>query len=418
VLQFLAVGLVATAVVGVVGVQVLRERGRHEGIRDAREVAELAARGIVEPQLTRRLLAGDAGARERMDRVVRQRVLREPVVRMKVWSPSGRIVYSDERRLAGSHFPLGNDGRTALRTGRPEANLSDLDEPENRFERHYGKLLEVYVPVRGPDGGALLSESYLRFSSVAASGRRLWLAFVPALVGGLLVLELLQVPLAWSLASRLRRGQREREVLWRRALDASHRERRRIARDLHDGVVQDLNAVSLDLSAAAREPPGENASALSAGATDVRRAIRQLRSALVEMYPPDLQREGLGAVLLDLAAPLSEQGIEVTVEAAKDLNLPLEVEALLFRSAQEGLLNIVRHAAARNARVRVSRSGDRVQLTVTDDGKGFQPDRPRVDEDHMGLRLLEDLVGSGGGRLEVESAPGRGSCLRVEVPAT
>src|SRR5205814_387613 len=122
------------------------------------------------------------------------------------------------------------------------------------------QLLEVYVPVRATDGRPLLFEAYLRSSAVSASGRRLWLAFAPALLGGLLLLQLVNLPLARSLAGRLRRAQGERETLLHEALEASQNERRRIAADLHDGVVQDLVGTSYALSAhAARLAAGGEA---------------------------------------------------------------------------------------------------------------------------------------------------------------
>jgi two-component system, NarL family, sensor kinase len=415
--EFVLIGLVATAVVGVVGIQVLRDRGRRESVRNARDLAELAGRGIIEPELSNRLLAGDRRARAHMDRIVERRVVREPVVRMKVWSASGRIVYSDERRLVGVRMGLGEDGRAALRAGRPAAHVSDLREPENRFERRYGKLLEVYVPVRAADGQWMLSEAYIRFSSVTANSHRLFVAFVPALLGGLLVLELLQLPLAWSLARRLHRGQREREALWHRALDASQRERQRMTRDLHDGVVQDLNAVWLGLAAAASEAPRDAAAALQSGAARVREAARDLRAAIANAYPPDPRREGLAAALTDLAGPLSENGVAVAVDAPPQLQLPGDVEALVLRAAQEALLNVARHAEARSARVAVRRPNGVVELTVSDDGEGFDQGNSDGEDAHLGLRLLEDAVREAGGRIEIESARGRGSCVRVEVPA-
>ncbi len=154
--------------------------------------------------------------------------------------------------MIGRRYPLDEDDEQALRTGRPSANLSELDAPENVFERQFGKLLQVYVPIQGPRGEPLLFEAYLRYSSVTASGRRLWRSFLPALAVALVGLWLLQLPLAWRLARRLRRGQEEREQLLRQALDASDRERRRIASDLHDGIVQDFTGRALQLDAEAR----------------------------------------------------------------------------------------------------------------------------------------------------------------------
>ena len=95
----------------------------------------------------------------------------------------------------------------------------------------------------------LLYEDYERSSTISASSRRQWEGLLPALVGALLVLYLIQVPLAYSLARRLRAKQREREQLLRRAIDASDLERRRIAADLHDSAVQRLAGVSLSLAA-------------------------------------------------------------------------------------------------------------------------------------------------------------------------
>src|SRR5207237_9490546 len=136
------------------------------------------------------------------------------------------------------------------RTGRIDADLSNLDEAENRYERPYNKLLEVYVPVHTLGGQRVLFEAYLRYSSIAESGRHIWGSFAPVLVGGLLLLYLVQVPLAWSMARRLRQGQEEQERLLVRAMDASHAERQRIARHLHDGVVPALAGVPYSLAAA------------------------------------------------------------------------------------------------------------------------------------------------------------------------
>src|SRR5205807_4874755 len=101
-------------------------------------------------------------------------VLSPDVVRVKIWTPAGRILYSDEPRLIGDVFPLEPEERDAIRAGKVAAAVSDLSKPENRFERSHGKLLEVYLPVHAADGQPLLYENYLRFSSIAANSRRVW----------------------------------------------------------------------------------------------------------------------------------------------------------------------------------------------------------------------------------------------------
>jgi signal transduction histidine kinase len=357
-----------------------------------------------------------------MDGVVRRYVLRDPVVRIKIWSGTGRILYSDEHRLIGTTYGLGSDELDALRTGGVDAEVSDLSKPENRFERAQHKLLEVYLGIRLDNRRRLLFEDYLKFSSVAASGRRLWLAFAPALIVTLVLLELTQIPLAWSLARRIRRAQAEREGLLRRSLEASEVERRRIARDLHDGAVQNLAGVSYSLSAAADAiAHGESESAartVSTAAADTRHSIRELRTLLVDIYPPNLRRAGLAAALSDLVASVPSNSLDVQLDVQPDMQLPPHAEPLLYRVAQEALRNVVSHAEASQARVAAGTRDGRAFVTVEDDGKGFAPDEQSDDErrKHFGLRILRDLANDANGELSVESRPGSGTRVRIEVP--
>src|SRR3954470_24270373 len=348
VLQFAITGTVVVLLLGFVAVEVLRHTGTEEAIGDAKRVARLAGDGIVAPNVQAGLERGDPKAIAAMDRVIRNRVLSDDVVRVKLWDATGRIVYSYEHRLIGFRIPLREEGLGALENGSTDAEVSDLSRPENRFERPHKKLLEVYMGVKTPQGTPLLFESYQRFSSISASGQRLWQRFVPALIIALVVLELAQIPLAYSLARRVRRGQQEREALLRRAIDASSLERRRIAGDLHDGVVQNLAGVSFGLSAAAEQLPAGSPtrSAVEEGATEARRTVRELRTLLVDIYPPTLQRSRLGAALADLARGMRDEGVETKLSARPDLELPRDVEALMFRTAQEALRNIRRHAHA------------------------------------------------------------------------
>jgi signal transduction histidine kinase len=411
--KFAASGLVIVVLLGVVGVELLQRTGTREAIRDATEVTRLAGRGIVQPVVSDALLRGDHGAFERVDRTVRAHVLRNPVVRVKIWTPDGRIVYSDERRLVGARYPLGDEEREAIEHGSVAAEVSDLAKPENRFERRHKKLLEVYFPIHTRSGRKLLFEAYLRYHSVAASGRSIWLAFAPAILGALLLLWLVQLPLSWGMARRIREGQVEREALLRRALDASDLERRRIARDLHDGVVRSLAGVSDSLAAAAEEDGEPQGAAIRQAATETRRTIRELRSLLVEIYPPDLQHIGLPAAIEDLVAPFRQPGVETHVDIPEDLGLPPAAESLFFRVIQEALRNTLAHADARRVDVRVRRDDGHATLTVADDGRGFEVEgRP---EGHFGLWMIEDAVRDAGGELTVESVPGSGTRVHAAV---
>jgi signal transduction histidine kinase len=406
-------GFAALVVLAAAGVYLLERIGRAEAIRDAKQITALAGRGVLERNATPALERGDTAAVARMDAAVRRIVVGGNVVRVKIWLPNGRVVYSDEHRLIGSRYLLGADERAALANGRTEADISDLQRPENRFERRFGKLLEVYLPIRDTAGRKLLYEDYQRYSSVAASGRQLWLSFAPAILGALALLWLVQVPLAWRAARGLQRGQAERERLLRHAIDASEAERRRIAHDLHDGAVQDLAGVSYSLTATAESAPDPVAAVMREAAGDTRRTIKELRTLLVDIYPPDLHRTGLAAALRDLVAPLAPRGVDVTLELSEAVELPEPIETLFYRCAQEALRNVLKHAQADHVLVRVESDG-RVRLTVEDDGVGVPSSGDG--EGHFGLRLLDDLVRDAGGRLEVSSANGRGTRVTVEVP--
>lgn len=421
--QFAVSGLVALLVVAGTAVVVLSRAGVKESIRDAREVTQVLGTGVIEPSLPDRIVRGDPAALAALDRVVRGRVVQGPVVRVKLWTPDGRIVYSDEPRLIGSHYPLGQEEQRVLLTGSVAAELSDLSRPENRYERSEHKLLEVYMPVHTRSGRPLLFESYMRFSSVTASGRKIWLAFAPALLAALVLLWLFQLPLAASLARRLRQGQRERESLLLRALDASEGERRRIAADLHDGVVQDLAGTSMTLAVTAKRAQTasreELAATLETGAESTRQSMRQLRSLLVEIYPPNLRTAGLPAALSDLMAGLPARRVTAELDVDDTLELSAGAEQLIFRTAQEALRNVTDHAQARSVVVSLTPAADDfVELVVSDDGRGFtaeEEERKRT-EGHLGLTLIADRARSAGGELVVDARPGEGTRITLRVP--
>ncbi|MBI5103915.1 MAG: sensor histidine kinase [Solirubrobacterales bacterium] len=422
-MQFAASGLLALVVVAIAAGLVFNDASRDESERDARDLTRALAVAGVEPSLTPELLAEDRQAVEAFDRFVRRRILQDGIVRVKLWTADGRIVYSDERRLIGSRYRLAADDRAVLRTDEVEAEASDLTRPENRFERPYGELVEVYTGVRAPGGQPLLFEAYMRGSDLSASSDRVWRQFAPLLVVALLLLWLVQIPLARSLRDRLRASQEERERLLLHALDASNTERRRIAADLHDGVVQDLAGTALSLSVAAERSEsssrGEMMASLRNGAEQTRQSMRQLRSLLVEIYPPNLHTAGLESALEDLLAQLTARGVDARLdEAGPPVELSRETEQILFRTAQEALRNVAEHADARHARVLLERPDGTVRLSIEDDGRGFTAEAlaRRRAEDHLGLALLADRAADVGGRLDVDSDPGRGTRVVLEAP--
>jgi signal transduction histidine kinase len=415
--RYLIAGLAAVVLVGLLGVWLARRAGEAEAIRDAKDQSQLFAHGSVEPAITNGFLQEKPRALAAVDRVVAEQVRADPgVARVKIWDKTGRIVYSDEPALVGAHYHLDAADLAEFKGTKAHAEVSDLSRPENRFERQYGKLLEVYLPILTPQGQALRYETYYRSSFISARGRRIFGQFVPPMLGGLLLLALIQLPLAWWLARRVQRGQDERERLLHRAIEASDVERRRIARDLHDGVVQDLAAVSFSLSAAAEGAPAPYDAELREAAAETRHGIGQLRTLLVEIYPPELHRAGLEAALTDVLAAASARGLETDLEVDSDADLGRDTEALFFRVAQEAIRNSVKHSGAKHVSVSVQAENGRVRLEVDDDGRGFDPATAGGDG-HFGLRSVDELVREAGGQLEVASEPGKGARVSVEVDA-
>lgn len=423
-LRFFLTGLAAAAILAAATALVSRRVGTDQAMSEAQRVTNLAASGIVQDEITPALMRGEPAALSRMDRVIHTKVLRGSLVRTKIWTPTGRVVYSDESRLIGERFELGDDALAVLAGSEAHAEITNLSRPENQFETPGTRLLEVYAPLKSPTETPLLFEVYFSYTAVSAAGRSLWLSFAPVALGALLLLQLLQLPSAWSLATRLRRGQEAREQMLHHAIASSDAERRRIAGDLHDGAVQDLAGVSFALSAAARrtaEPGGPpiDRQEVERAASQVRGVITSLRSLLVEIYPPNLTQEGLDAALNELVAGLPARGITPSVSVGvPHEELRPDTLRLLYRSAQEIVRNAVRHGAPEHITIRVERGDERISLRVEDDGRGFDPRHvgDAAEAGHVGLRGLGDLVSEAGGSIELASAPGRGTIVTVEVP--
>jgi signal transduction histidine kinase len=324
----------------------------------------------------------------------------------------------------GRTFPAGEYQVETL--GGMSAEVSDLGHAENVFERSEGRLLEVYRPITTPSGERLVLEVYFSHDQVTSRQRTIWLNIAPISAAALGLLTLLQVPLARRMVRDVRAADRERLRLHARAAEATAEERRRIAGNLHDGVVQELSAAPLIMSRAVqrleRQPGAADDEALATdlrSATDaVRESVASLRSLLIEIYPPHLAQAGLPAALGDLTARVRSRGVDTRLHLPDDLDVPPGTAALLFRVAQEALLNVVRHARAGTAVVSVADAAGSITLEVRDDGVGFDPAEASTatGTGHFGLRVLSDLAEEAGATLELTTAPGRGTSLRLVVP--
>ena len=316
-LWFAGASLLAVIALGFAATAILRRQARGEAIRDAKEITRLAGEGIAEPALNEKLLAGDRAPRRASITSMRTRVLKDPVVRVKLWTLDGRIVYSDERALVGRRFALEPEVMSAVRKRLVAADVSDLDRPENRYERRFGKLLEVYLPIDAPGGQRaavrglhpLRRDHRERAAPVRALRARLWAA-------ALLLLWLVQLPLAWSLApppspapARARGAPAARHRLLG---DRAPADRPAPARRRGAGPGRGL----LCSPAAAGRHRRDRGGARRGARRGLAASVRELRALLIGIYPPSLQRSGLEAAVSDLLAPLSARGIAVEAEIA------------------------------------------------------------------------------------------------------
>ena len=208
------------------------------------------------------------------------------------------------------------------------------------------------------------------------------------------------------------------QALTRRLVEAEEAERRRIARELHDRVGQNLSALNINLDLALG----------AAGASPLRRRIedsvslvdatlQSIESVMAELRPPLLDEYGLGAALGWYAEEFSRRtGIAVALRDGKDAAAGLRPEAAvaLFRIAQEALNNVAKHAGARQVRIEVAGEVEEIVIRVADDGAGFDPAAAARGK-RWGMKTMRERAEAAGGRLEVDSAPGEGTVVRASV---
>ena len=196
-------------------------------------------------------------------------------------------------------------------------------------------------------------------------------------------------------------------------------ERQRLARELHDSVTQALYGISLYAEAAARALAQGETGPVAANLREIsettREALGETRLLLFELRPPLLEEQGLAAALrARLQAVEARAGLEVAFESHGQERLAPDKEQELLRVAQEALNNVLKHAHARRVQVCLELAPDRGVLEVADDGAGFEPSLRGGGG--FGLAGMRERAERLGGTLDIESSPGAGTRVRVEVP--
>jgi two-component system sensor histidine kinase UhpB len=214
-------------------------------------------------------------------------------------------------------------------------------------------------------------------------------------------------------------GERRFRGLARSVWNVQEAERRRLARDLHDGIGQTLTALKQQLDVveqSASELPAAARTRLRDAAELAAQALHETRELSRLLRPQILDDLGLEPALRWLTRTFSERtGLALEVDLVGiDRRLPPDLETLAYRVVQEGLNNVGKHAGAGRAQVWARCEGGQLELVVADDGKGFDPNAP--EGDGSGLRGMRDRVELFGGRIDIGSRPGKGTRIVARVP--
>jgi PAS domain S-box-containing protein len=201
---------------------------------------------------------------------------------------------------------------------------------------------------------------------------------------------------------------------------AALEERQRLARELHDSVSQALYGIALGSQTALAALREDHDLAAGAQATQyvlslAEAALAEMRALIFELRPESLQQEGLVGALERHAASLrARHALEVEAQLGTEPALPLETKEALYRIAQEGMHNAVKHAHATRLQLRLEQRDGAVCLEVADEGVGF--DAGRAYPGHLGLVSMRERAAAAGAELRIDSAPGRGTRVIVELP--
>jgi two-component system, NarL family, sensor kinase len=411
---FLVTALLALFAVSAGAIWLSERIARSNALDDAQRAARQMAEDVVAPVLRDAL--GDRPDRwEELRRDVGNQLGNGSITSVRVWAEDGEVLFDSTGRSNGARPP---ELAAAIEEG---VVVADVDHRvPGRPDAESTAVLEVFVPLT-IEGQSLAVQSFSSYAGIDEQAARLRREMIPLAVGALVVLQLIQIPIATSLARRVRRQQAERAQLLAHTVEASERERRVIASDVHDGPVQDLAGVSYALTALRASVPAERQPTVDRLVGAVRNAVQSLRRLMIDIYPPDLSGPGLAGAISDCADALRTADVEVSMDAGPLPELGPETAAVLYRTAKEALVNVGKHAGAGRVWITleeaVTGGGTAVRLEIADDGVGFPATgTDRRVEGHFGLSFLAERLEGIGGTVELGDRLGGGAVLTATVP--
>jgi signal transduction histidine kinase len=307
---------------------------------------------------------------------------------------------------------------------------SDAKEPQKRSESflrsdvqsQHATVLVIAKEVSAVNQSGL-EEGERRIAAVFARFRSRLQAVIASAFGLGLILASATIVYTSRLEKRVQEkyqeslhAQSELKKLSQRLVDAQEQERRAISRELHDEIGQSLSALLMDVERLSAVPgrDGEHRQALENIKTLAENSVNEVRNMSLLLRPSMLDDLGLVAALEWQAREVSKRTgmlVDFVEENVSD-SLPEEHKTCVYRIVQEALNNSSKHAYAKHVRVTIRQEPDRLSLTIQDDGQGFDPVRSRG----LGLVGMTERVSQLNGILKVESVPGRGTSLRVDLP--
>jgi signal transduction histidine kinase len=387
---------------------------RYTGVSARREDLETAVRGFEAAMEIAQALGGETSL---------DRILELIVKRGRALVGAGKMVLA-----------LVADGQLEVRMVAGEASSDLVGERFPLEESMAGYVVRTGRPQRLADTGGRV-RAVLAERLDAKTGLVVPLAFRGHVLGVLAAYDRLEggsefttederalAGFAASAATAVGTAQAMAGETLRRSLEASEAERRAWARELHDATLQDLGALRILLSSARRsEDPQRLRAAVDEAVEQLASAVADLRTIITDLRPAALDELGLEAALRALVERLrarSGLAIRLTIDLAyergdEEARPTPELEAAIYRVVQEALGNAIKHGEAGEASVMVVERGDSIELTVTDDGRGFDPTLRHGGFGLLGMRERLELAGGG---LEVTSRPGDGTTVRGHVP--
>jgi signal transduction histidine kinase len=388
----------------------------------------------------------DDRRRGMLDSIFLEGPMHREVFRFKLWDNSGRIDYSSDHAQIGLRFPV-RELLAAAFSGAVQAGISNLKQADNQPERALGsQLLDVYVPIFSISHNEIIAvaEVYLPMDNlnleIRAAQQRSW-ALVAFSTLATFALLFSLVRRASNTIEGQQRDLRQQLAQLQTALDENDQMRERlrkagmsttalneeflirIAADLHDGPAQTLSYALMRFDEFAAicqgcsSSPGNAAKDLNGIHGALQSSLQDVRKISSGLALPGLDELSLAetarCAVRDFGR-VSGQKIQAEIDETLD-KAPLSVKITVYRLLQESLTNCWRHAPGGAPRVQVQRADGQVLITITDQGAGFDP-RSAAVAGRLGLAFMRERVKLLGGIFEIDSAPGRGTCIRARLP--